>query len=134
MGEKVRLGGMALSNGVLVHGPTSWACAVRTDDGTIKLVAERKRMTGSAATNPLLRGPACGVSRSSLRPFTRRVPEARRPSEPGRLLVATPGAVVVLQGARRARLGVATREVCAALLAPLPAVLALRGDALAAYH
>ena len=23
--EKVRLGGMALANGVLVHGPTSWA-------------------------------------------------------------------------------------------------------------
>ena len=31
--EKVRLGGMALANGVLVHGPTSWACAVRTDTG-----------------------------------------------------------------------------------------------------
>ena len=31
--DKVRLGGMALANGVLVHGPTSWACAVRTDDG-----------------------------------------------------------------------------------------------------
>ena len=23
----VRLGGMALANGVLVHGPTAWACA-----------------------------------------------------------------------------------------------------------
>ena len=31
--DKVRLGGMALANGVLVHGPTSWACAIRTDDG-----------------------------------------------------------------------------------------------------
>src|SRR6266498_1476882 len=27
--EKVRFGGMALANGVLVHGPSSWACAVR---------------------------------------------------------------------------------------------------------
>ncbi|MDX6471747.1 MAG: hypothetical protein QOK22_563, partial [Gaiellaceae bacterium] len=24
--EKIRLGGMALANGVLVHGPSSWAC------------------------------------------------------------------------------------------------------------
>ena len=32
-GQKIRLGGMALSNGVLVHGPTAWACAVRLPDG-----------------------------------------------------------------------------------------------------
>ena len=31
--DKIRLGGMALPNGVLVHGPTSWACAVRTESG-----------------------------------------------------------------------------------------------------
>ncbi|MDQ1741487.1 MAG: hypothetical protein QOE53_3139, partial [Pseudonocardiales bacterium] len=27
--EKLRLGGMALRNGLLVHGPTHWAAAVR---------------------------------------------------------------------------------------------------------
>ena len=27
--EKVRLGGMALVNGVLVHSPHAWACAIR---------------------------------------------------------------------------------------------------------
>jgi len=32
--EKIRLGGMALPNGVLVHGPNSWACAIRHDDGS----------------------------------------------------------------------------------------------------
>ena len=31
--DKVRLGGMALANGVLVHGPRYWACAVRLEDG-----------------------------------------------------------------------------------------------------
>src|SRR5437762_1582389 len=36
MTEKLRLGGMALSNGVLVHGPTSWACAVRPPEGELK--------------------------------------------------------------------------------------------------
>ena len=41
--EKIRLGGMALSNGVLVHGPKSWACAIRAEDGTIKVAGRRKR-------------------------------------------------------------------------------------------
>ena len=39
MSNKVRLGGMALPNGVLVHGPTSWACAIRTDDGELRVAA-----------------------------------------------------------------------------------------------
>jgi len=38
--EKVRLGGMALPNGVLVHGPTSWAFAVRTDGAPAGIVQE----------------------------------------------------------------------------------------------
>ena len=54
--EKVRLGGMALGNGVLVHGPNAWACAVRTDDGEIKVAAERKRVS-SDVHSPFLRGP-----------------------------------------------------------------------------
>jgi uncharacterized protein YqhQ len=54
---KVRLGGMALANGVLVHGPTAWACAVRTDDGELKVVARRKRFSGAKIESPLLRGP-----------------------------------------------------------------------------
>ena len=60
--EKLRLGGMALSNGVLVHGPTSWACAVRTDDGRLKVVAERKRIVGSG-----LRARSCAGRRGSPR-------------------------------------------------------------------
>ena len=44
MSSKLRLGGMALSNGVLVHGPSSWACAIRTDDGEIKVAARSVRV------------------------------------------------------------------------------------------
>ena len=54
---KLRLGGMALANGVLVHGPTAWACAIRTDEG-VKVVARRKRFRAASVSNPLLRGPA----------------------------------------------------------------------------
>ena len=55
--EKLRLGGMALANGVLVHGPTAWACAIRTDDGQLKVAAQRKRLRASKVESPLLRGP-----------------------------------------------------------------------------
>ena len=58
MAEKVRLGGMALVNGVLVHGPHSWACAVRTDDGELKVAAEYKSLRAAEVENPILRGPA----------------------------------------------------------------------------
>ena len=58
MAGKLRLGGMALRNGVLVHGPTSWACAVRLPDGTLKVASERKRFLAAGIGNPILRGPA----------------------------------------------------------------------------
>ena len=40
--DKLRLGGMALRNGLLVHGPTSWAAAIRTRDGRIEVASGRK--------------------------------------------------------------------------------------------
>ena len=39
---KLRLGGMALRNGLLVHGPTHWSAAVRRKDGTIATASGRK--------------------------------------------------------------------------------------------
>src|SRR2546423_2114765 len=78
--EKVRLGGMALANGVLVHGPTSWACAIRTDDGELKVVARRKRFSGAKVESPLLRGPArLADAPAIVPPITRALPEARPP-------------------------------------------------------
>ena len=38
----VRLGGMALQNGVLVHGPTAWGCAVRDESGALRVASGRK--------------------------------------------------------------------------------------------
>ena len=40
--ETIRLGGMALQNGVLVHGPTAWGCAVRDEGGTLHVASGRK--------------------------------------------------------------------------------------------
>ena len=33
---------MALRNGLLIHGPTHWAAAVRGPDGAIQVASERK--------------------------------------------------------------------------------------------
>ena len=42
MTDKLRLGGMAMGNGLLVHGPTHWAAAVRRRDGEIEAASGRK--------------------------------------------------------------------------------------------
>ena len=135
MAEKLRLGGMALSNGVLVHGPTSWACAIRTDDGELKIAAERKRLIGSAVENPLLRGPARIVESFAFLPRLKKLlPEAQLPFERPRVLATMAGTAVVLQGVRRSRLGDAAKELIGGVLSFAPALLALRGGELAAYH
>ena len=85
--ERVRLGGMALGNGVLVHGPTAWACAIRTADGELKVVARRKRLRRRGCTNPLLRGPARLAEAFALLPQVKRaLPEAELPFERPRVL------------------------------------------------
>ena len=133
--EKLRLGGMALANGVLVHGPTSWACAVRTGDGRIKTVARRKRLLGSRVTSPLLRGPARMAEAFAFLPDVKRaLPEAQLPFARSRVLGMMLGSAVVLHGVRRSRLGDAAKELVGGLLTVAPAVMSLREGSVAAYH
>ena len=81
--EKLRLGGMALANGVLVHGPTAWACAVRLPDGTLRVESSTKPFRAADVASPLLRGPAKLAEVFMLLPqVRRRLPEARLPFEP----------------------------------------------------
>src|SRR5262245_15638517 len=133
--DKIRLGGMALVNGVLVHGPTSWACAVRTADGRLKVVAEPKRLVGSSVRTPLLRGPARLVESFAFLPRVKRaVPEAVFPFEGRRMLGTLVATMAATQVVRRIRLKDSARELMTALLSLAPAVLSLREGALAAYH
>jgi len=133
--DKVRLGGMALANGVLVHGPTSWACAVRTDDGQVKVVARRKRVIGSKLTSPLLRGPAKLVEAFAFLPDVKRaLPEAQLPFTRGRVIGSMLGSAIVMNGIRRSRLGDTAKELVGGLLTFGPAVLSLREGSVAAYH
>jgi uncharacterized protein YqhQ len=133
--EKIRLGGMALPNGVLVHGPHSWACAIRREDGRIEVVSSRKRFQASRIQNPLLRGPARIAEALALLPQIKlKLPAARLPMENPRTLVSMMGAAVFVRGLRESSLRPAARELLAAIVSVAPAVLALRGGELAAYH
>jgi uncharacterized protein YqhQ len=121
--EKIRLGGMALANGVLVHGPSSWACAIRHDDGTLEVASARKRFRASRVTSPLLRGPARLAEALALLPQVNRV------------LASMVGAAVAVKGVRESgRLRPAAQELVSGLLSLAPAVLAMRGSELASYH
>lgn len=133
----VRLGGMALQNGVLVHGPTSWACAVRDDDGGLRVASGRKPHFAPVARRriPILRGPLALAEAFALLPIVRRaLPEARYPFERPAVLGSIATTMVVGRALRASTLRPGTRELAAAGVALVPAAFALRGPDLAAYH
>jgi uncharacterized protein YqhQ len=134
--DKIRLGGMALPNGVLVHGPTSWACAIRTDDDRIEVASAYKRFRAANVSQPFLRGPARLAEALALLPQVKRaLPAAQLPMQSKRIVSAMVGAAVVVRGIRDSgRLRPAAEELVSALLSLAPAALALRGGELAAYH
>src|SRR5688500_4046208 len=121
---KVRLGGMALSNGVLVHGPTAWACAIRTEEGAIKIVSARKRVLAPKLQQPFLRGPIRLVEAFAFLPdLRRRLPEARLPFERPSILAATVASAATVQAVRRSdRLGDVARELLSGALSLAPAL------------
>jgi uncharacterized protein YqhQ len=125
---------MALGNGVLVHGPSAWACAIRTDDG-LKVVARRKRFRAAAVSSPLLRGPARLAEAFALLPQVKRaLPEAELPMQRPRVLASLAGSAVVLQAVKRSSIRPAARELITAVLSLTPAAFALGGGELAGYH
>ncbi len=134
--EKIRLGGMALANGVLVHGPKSWACAIRTEDGELKVAAQRKRFSGAAIESPLLRGPARLLDALAIIPQIRQaLPEAKLPFQRPAVLAAMLASATVVKLVRGSRnIGPAAQELVSGLLSVAPAALALRGSDVAAYH
>jgi uncharacterized protein YqhQ len=134
--DKIRLGGMALVNGVLVHGPHAWACAVRGEDGELKVASEYKRFRAAEVKNPLFRGPARIAEIFAVLPqVRRRLPEARLPFQRPQVLAAMGGTALVVRSIKESsRLSPLAREFLGGLLSLAPAALALRGGELAAYH
>jgi uncharacterized protein YqhQ len=134
--DKLRLGGMALRNGLLVHGPTHWAAAVRTDAGEIKVASGPKPDLGARAAEgfPGVRGVAKLMEAMAVIPLVKRtLPEARLPMQDAKTLGAMGAAALGGQAIRKAGRGLA-REAAVALVSVAPALLALRSGDLAAYH
>jgi len=135
-GTPVRLGGMALRNGILVHSLEHWAAAVRTADGEVKVASGRKPDLPDALTRtPLVRGVARMAEAAWLLPVVRRrLPEARLPVEGPGMGAALAGSALLAQAARRSRLHPVFAESLAAAAALAPAFMALRGSEIARYH
>jgi uncharacterized protein YqhQ len=132
--EKLRLGGMALRNGLLVHGPTHWAAAVRNDAGAIEVASGRKPRLRAADPIPGVRGVARLAEAFAVIPLVKRgLPAARLPFQDPTVVLAAAGATVGGSLLRR-RLPGAGGEAAAAVVGFMPALLALRGGELAAYH
>jgi uncharacterized protein YqhQ len=131
---KLRLGGMALRNGLLVHGPTHWAASVRDDAGAIVTASGRKPRVHGADAVPGVRGVVRLGEAFAVIPLVKRaLPQARLPFESPGILGVAAGASLAGALLRR-RVPGASGEAAAAVLSLAPAVLALRGGDLAAYH
>jgi uncharacterized protein YqhQ len=135
--EKLRLGGMALRNGLLIHGPTHWAAAVRRQDGEIDVASERKPELAPrlAARMPGLRGPLKLAEAVAVLPMVRRrLPTARLPFEDPRVVFAIGATLLATSLLRRRARTSALREGAVQALGAIPAVVALADRDLAAYH
>ena len=132
----LRLGGMALRNGLLIHGPTSWAAAARDQDGEIQIASGPKPALAPelAARVPLLRGPLKLGEAFLLIPTVRmKLRAARLPFEDVRVLAAMFVASSASRALRRKKSS-ATGELIQAVLGLAPAMVALSDRNLAAYH
>jgi uncharacterized protein YqhQ len=133
----LRLGGMALRNGLLIHGPHAWAAAARTPDGRIEVSSGPKPAfsRGRLGSAPLIRGPLRLAEAFAVVPVARRgLPAARLPIEDPRVLVVALATAVASRGIRRLGRATAVSETLIAALGVLPALTALRDRELAAYH
>jgi len=135
--QRLRLGGMALRNGLLIHGPTHWAAAVRDRDGAIQVASQRKPELAPALVGkaPGLRGPLKLAEALAVLPLARRrLPAARLPFEDWRVLGAVLATLAATGLLRRRAPASPLREGFVQALGAVPAVVALMDRDLAAYH
>jgi uncharacterized protein YqhQ len=136
--EKLRLGGMALANGLLVHGPTHWAAAIRDARGEIRVASGPKPDFSEAAQRiPGVRGVLKLAEALAVIPLVKRaLPGTRLPVQEPRTIGAVAAAALAGQAVRRAGGAERTlgREALIAGIGVLPALFALSGGELAAYH
>ena len=135
--SKLRLGGMALRNGLLVHGPTHWAAAVRDrngdDQGRVGPQADVRRRS----TIPGVRGVTKLAEAFVVIPLVKRaLPAAKLPMQDVRTLGAMAAAGAAGRVAARHRRVALDRRARrrSRVVSLLPAMAALRAGDLASYH
>jgi uncharacterized protein YqhQ len=133
--EKLRLGGMALQNGLLVHGPTHWSAAIRARDGEIQVASGRKpRLRGPVERVPGARGVIRLAESLVVIPLVMRaLPQARLPFQNVSVVAAAVTAAAAGAQLRRRGNGMSA-EIGAAVISLAPSLVALRGGDTAAYH
>lgn len=146
--EALRMGGIALKNGLILVTERHWAAAIREDDGSISVASGQKvRLPGSGETGqakpearpagiPVLRGlERFGETLVVLGLVKKSLPRARLPLEGGRVALALAASMVATQAVRAAAPKSAlAEEVGIAAASFVPAVLALKGSAVSGYH
>lgn len=135
-GDRLRMGGMALENGLLVYGPKHWAAAVRDKKGAI-VVQHGKvpRLSGPFNRVPGLRGVARLAESMIVVPLVRtKLPQARLPFENGTVVAAAAATTAISFAARsRKKKGIGT-EIAVNLLGMAPALISLRSGETSQYH
>lgn len=135
--KEPHLGGMALANGLLVHGPTHWATAIRTPNGEITVASGHKPhlSAGPVQELPLVRGLVKMAEALAVVPTARlKTPGARLAMENIRVLGAMAGSATLTALVRRRSRSVVAQELVAAGAGLVPALVALRDGEAATWH
>jgi uncharacterized protein YqhQ len=131
--EKLRLGGMALRNGLALFGPTAWAAAVRTPDGGIEVASGERPRIRAADGVPLARGVVRMSEMFMALPLIRRsLPEARLSFEHSS--VVTSALVCSVMAAVVRRRGGFRGELASTAIGLVPSLVTLRSRDLVRYH
>lgn len=134
---RMRLGGMALANGLLVHGPRHWAAAVVDDRGEMIVASgPRPRLSAGALERvPFARGVVRMAEMLMVVPAARKgVPEARLAMEDGPMGAIMAGSMAATALSRRIIGSAVAQEAIAATLALAPALIVLRTSDASAWH
>lgn len=129
---------MALENGLLLHTTGYWAAAVRKKDGSVEVASGAKPLrpvSAGAGRWPLLRGLArLGDALGVIPVVKTRLRSAVLPIESPRILGALVASTLATSVVRRGQEPTLRRELGVLVLGLAPALFALRGSDLAAYH
>ncbi len=135
--DRPRLGGMALANGLLVHGPTHWAAAIQRADGSIAVASGPKPLfdIGAIGQLPILRGMLRLAESVAVLPAMRRgLPEARFAIEEREATITVVASLATGAIARRQLRSKLAQESVSAAIGLVPAIVSLRTTRAAAWH